>query len=368
MDNCPLSVHRQLLQLINKEGNKAFLISLDSNPEEIENDKANGVNYIIIRKEDLVSVVDEILANRFSKLDEESKRKIKEFSQGIPLMAVLLGESVNNGEEFLGKLEDKDLLDKLLGTKGKEPEWRSILKSCSMFSYFGFEKEFESQYKFIATNQNITISNNTELVRISTFLEVIKHFKAREIFEKQGRYLSIRPFPLSMALAVEWLDACTPDRMLQVIVDISNLEEPHRKHLINSLAEQMKYLHYNEKAVEIVDKIVGPESPFDNAEVLNTELGSRLFRSFVEVNPVAVSQNFKRQFFNKSSTELLKIEEGRRNLVWTLEKLCFDKRTFSESAKILLQFAIAENETWANNAQTNFYIFSIFIYQELKLI
>ena len=56
----------------------------------------------------------------------------------------------------------------------------------------------------------------------------------------------------------------------------------------------MKYLGYNDKAVEIVDRIIGPGSPFDNAEVLNTELGSRLFRSFVEVNPVAVSQNFKR--------------------------------------------------------------------------
>lgn len=360
LDNCPLSIHRQLLQLINREGNKASLISLDSNPEEIENDKVIGVNYITIRKEELSSVVDKLLSSRFNNLDEESKKKIKEFSQGIPLMAVLLGESVSNGEEFIGKLEDKDLLDKLLGTKGKEQEWRSILKSCSMFSYFGFENELESQYKFIATNQNITISNNTEQVRISTFLEVIKHFKAREIFEKQGRYLSIRPFPLSMALAVEWLDTCTSDRMLQVIVDISNLEDPHRKHLINSLAEQMKYLNYNEKAVEIVDKIVGTESPFDNAEVLNTELGSRLFRSFVEVNPIAVSQNFKRQFFNKSTEELLKIEAGRRNIVWTLEKLCFDKRTFSDSAKVLLQFAIAENETWANNATSQFlHLFNI---------
>lgn len=354
LDNCPISIHRQLLQLINREGNKGFLITLDSNPEEIENDKVNGVNYIIIKKEELSSVVDELLLSRFNNLDEESKKKIKEFSQGIPLMAVLLGESVSNGEEFIGKLEDKDLLDKLLGTKGKEQEWRSILKSCSMFSYFGFENELESQYKFIATNQNITISNNTEQVRVSTFLEVVKHFKAREIFEKQGRYLSIRPFPLSMALAVEWLDTCTSDRMLQVIIDISNLEEPHRKHLINSLAEQMKYLDYNEKAVEIVNKIVGTESPFDNAEVLNTELGSRLFRSFVEVNPIAVSQNFKRQFFNKPNEDLLKVEAGRRNIVWTLEKLCFDKRTFADSAKVLLQFAIAENETWANNATSQF--------------
>ncbi len=122
----------------------------------------------------------------------------------------------------------------------------------------------------------------------------------------------------------------------------------------------MKYLDYNENAVKIVDKIVGTKSPFDDAEVLNTELGSRLFRSFVEVNPIAVSQNFKRQFFNKKTEELLKIKSGRRNIVWTLEKLCFDKRTFYDSARVLLQFAIAENETWANNATSQFlHLFSI---------
>jgi len=37
-----------------------------------------------------------------------------------------------------------------------------------------------------------------------------------------------------------------------------------------------------------------------------------------------------------------------------LEKLCFDKRTFSESAKILLMFVISENETWGNNATNQF--------------
>lgn len=354
VDNCDISTHKLIVR--NLKG--LSLITIDSNPEE--NSNTDGTNYIVIGKNELSDIVTQIVDSNFQNIGEGNIERIKDFSQGIPFMAVLLGESVKNGEQFIGKLDDKDLLDKLLGTKGKEQEWRNILKSCSMFSYFGFENELESQYKFLATNQNITISNNTEQVRISTFLEVVKHFKAREIFEKQGRYLSIRPFPLSMALAVEWLDTCTSDRMLQVIVDISNLEEPHRKHLINSLAEQMKYLGYNDKAVQIVEKITGPNSPFDDAEVLNTELGSRLFRSFVEVNPIAVSQNFKRQFFNKSTEELLKIKAGRRNIIWTLEKMCFDKRTFSDSAKVLLQFAIAENETWANNATSQFlHLFNI---------
>jgi hypothetical protein len=354
LDNCPISVHRQLLQLTSREGNKASLISLDSNPEEIDNDRINGVNYIIIKKEELSTVVDELLASRFNNLDEESKKKIKDFSQGIPLMAVLLGESVNNGEEFIGKLDDKELLDKLLGAKGKVEKHRTILKSCSIFNYFGFYDELATHTEFIAKSTNITSLNGDDNVKVNDFNETCNHYLKREIFEKRGRFIGMRPFPLAMSLAQEWLDPLTPQRLISVINEIAGLQEPDRTSLSKAFAEQMKYLGYNDKAVQIVEKIVGHDSPFDDAEVLNTELGSRLFRSFVEVNPIAVSQNFKRQFLNKSKEELLKIEAGRRNIVWTLEKLCFDKRTFSDSAKVLLGFAIAENETWANNATSQF--------------
>lgn len=354
LDNCPITVHRQLLQLTNRVGNKASLISLDSNPEELENDRVNDVNYIIIKKEELSTVVEELLSSRFNNLDEDSKKKIKDFSQGIPLMAVLLGESVNNGEEFIGKLDDKELLDKLLGTKGREEKHRTILKSCSIFNYFGFYDELATQTEFIAKSTNITSLNGDDNVKVNDFHETCNYYLKREIFEKRGRYIGIRPFPLAMSLAQEWLDPLTPQRLIAVINEIAGLQEPDRTSLSKAFAEQMKYLGYNDKAVQIVEKIVGTESPFDDAEVLNTELGSRLFRSFVEVNPIAVSQNFKRQFSNKSTEELLKIEAGRRNIVWTLEKLCFDRRTFSDSAKVLLRFAIAENETWANNATSQF--------------
>jgi hypothetical protein len=360
LDNCPISVHRQLLQLTNQVGNKATLISLDSNPEEIEIDKINGVNYIIIKKEELSTVVNELLSSRFNNLDEESKKKIKDFSQGIPLMAVLLGESVKKGEQFIGKLDDKDLLDKLLGAKGKEEKHRTILKSCSIFNYFGFYDDLSTQTEFIAKSTNITSLSGDDNVKVNDFNETCNYYLKREIFEKRGRYVGMRPFPLAMSLAQEWLDPLTPQRLISVINEIAGLHEPDRTSLSNAFAEQMKYLGYNDKAVQIVEKIVGPNSPFDDAEVLNTELGSRLFRSFVEVNPIAVYQNFKRQFFNKPTEELLKVEVGRRNIIWTLEKLCFDKRTFADSAKILLQFAIAENETWSNNATGQFlHLFNI---------
>ncbi len=348
VDNCDISTHK----LIYRNLNGLSLITIDSNPEE--NGTTEGTNYIIIGKNDLSDIVTQLVDNDFQNVGTENIEKIKDFSQGIPLMAVLLGESVKNGEQFIGKLDDKELLDKLLGAKGQEEKYRTILKSCSIFNYFGFYEEFATQTEFIAKNTNITSLNGDDNVKVNDFYVICNYYLKREIFEKRGRFIGIRPFPLAMSLAQEWLESLTPNRLIAVINAIASLQEPDRTSLSKAFAEQMKYLGYNDKAVQIVEKIVGPDSPFDDAEVLNTELGSRLFRSFVEVNPIAVSQNFKRQFLNKSTEELLKIEAGRRNIVWTLEKLCFDKRTFSDSAKVLLGFAIAENETWANNATSQF--------------
>jgi hypothetical protein len=348
VDNCDISTHK----LIVRNLNALSLITIDSNPEE--SGSTEGTNYISIGKNDLSDIVTQLVDNDFQNVGEENVAKIKDFSQGIPLMAVLLGKSVKNGEKFIGKLDDKELLDKLLGTKGNEEKHRTILKSCSIFNYFGFYDEFATQTEFIAKSTNITSLNGDDNVKVNDFNDTCNHYLKREIFEKRGRFIGMRPFPLAMSLAQEWLEPLTPKRLIAVISEIAMLEEPDKTGLSKAFAEQMKYLGYNEKAVEIIDKIIGPDSPFDNAEVLNTELGSRLFRSFVEVNPIAVSKNLKRQFFNKTKEDLLKIKEGRRNIVWTLEKLCFDKRTFAESAKILLQFAIAENETWGNNATNQF--------------
>ncbi|MDA8089210.1 MAG: hypothetical protein M0Z61_03145 [Nitrospiraceae bacterium] len=96
--------------------------------------------------------------------------------------------------------------------------------------------------------------------------------------------------------------------------------------------------------------------------LLNTEQGSRLFRSFVEVNPEICTETLNREFGKLSIEELLKVGPGRRNLVWSLEKLCFWANTFPLASKTLLLFAAAENETWGNNATNQFLqLFHIFL-------
>ena len=349
LDNCLPEVHRSLTPIVNNSRNKLFLLTTSSNPEEI-NQRIKDVDYLLIAKKELAEVVDELLEKELIALGSEKIDIVKQFAQGIPLMAVLLVESLKKGEAFVGKLDDKNLLDNLLGEKGKNQRWRIILRSYALFSYVGVEDELYSQLEFIALNPAITSLDGKPEVILQEFHEVHQYYKQREIFERRGRTIGMRPFPLAMYLAQEWLDTCPPLRLAQVLREIDGLAEPDRRNLMDALAEQMRHLGFDERAVDIVQKLVAPGGPFDNAEVLNSELGSRLFRSLAEVNPVAVSAYLVRQLGGMTHAQLVAIEEGRRNLVWVLEKLCFDRRTFADSSRLLYALAVAENETWVNNA------------------
>jgi hypothetical protein len=113
-------------------------------------------------------------------------------------------------------------------------------------------------------------------------------------------------------------------------------------------------LHFLPKAQDLTFNLCGPQAPFGQAEVLNSEKGSRLFRSLVEVNPQATVDALVRAFGHMERNELLEVGPGRRNLIWALEKLCFWEDTFEAAARILLSFASAENESWGNNATSQF--------------
>lgn len=348
IDNCSIDFNREIIRI--KYSNKASnpIITIYNEPKEEEFDKINNVDYINLEIEDLTSVVDDILKNNFPKISDEYKATIKEFSEGIPLMAVLMAESFSEGNINIGKLQDKELLNKILCINTDDE--KEILKSCSIFKYIGYQDELEEQISFILNNKNITPRLKGDIEgKLDLFHEIFNKYSRRQIFETNGRLFGIRPRPLAFYLAEEWFSTCNEKRMLGLINDISD-----NKLLVDSICDQMKYMGYSEKAIFLFEKLLSINGPFYNAEVVNTEVGSRFFRSFVEVNPVAVADNLYRNFGLMTKEQLFKVEKGRRNLIWVLEKLCFNKCTFEKGTKLMMKFASAENETWSNNATNEF--------------
>lgn len=360
IDNCDYRSHMLLSAITKPMGDlKIITIGLDDS-NSIEDLK------IKLERDEQRLVVKDIVQTKLNKTHQQSDIEyINTISEGYPWMAIRFCDIVlNEGMSELNKIPLDEFIRKLIFGLNPENEIEyDVIRACSVFSAFGFlddsfrdvindelKKTLKAQMDFIRTT--IYDGEITE----TKFKSICNKFRSEDILEKRGIYYIVKPTILAINLASDWLISTDSDRIIQIIQELKqvNLEE--------KFVERLKDLDQIDKAKDIVAELWGANSPFGIAEVLNTSWGSLLFRYVVEVNPIATVRALEEAFGGKSQEELLLIDQGRRNLVWALEKLCFRDETFISGAKILYSFAVAENESWGNNSTNQFkQLFQLFL-------
>ena len=343
IDNCSIDLHQRLSSEILRIDSKLNLITIDYF-QTFFGASANTI-YFELTNNDYESVVSNMLDKNFPKILPSDKERIRIFCQGFPLLAHKLAKQLDSGYDNIGTISDESLVKKIIwGNENFDNEEIIVLCACSIFDKIGFYDELLNQREFIARNKSICNLNYDDSASNRKFYETCNKFLRKGILERRGRYILMKPKPLAITLAAKWWEQFPPEEFDNLIIDLAKtgLNQP--------LCEQFSYLNFLPKAKDLVKDLCKENAPFGQAEVLNSQEGSRLFRSLAIVNPEAATDNLYRLFINYSKEELLKIDKGRRELVWTLELLCWRKETFEKAVKVLLAFAVSENETWANNA------------------
>ena len=174
-----------------------------------------------------------------------------------------------------------------------------------------------------------------------------KYIKKGNI-ERRGTKIMVRPNPLALKLAMMFWEE-TSIRSLEKFIE----QIPHS--LKRQVTDQLQNLRGAANAKELVEKLWGVDGNFSTAEILNSSMGSHLFRSIVIVNPEATTKTLVKHYLNQPKEELQKVKEGRQNLVWALEKLCFRQSVFYDAARVLMCFAVAENEFYYSNNATSYF-------------
>lgn len=330
VDNCDVGLHGILANAL---PNTVMLITLDFNED------SSGSRELII-PEVSDDVIGQIVQSRWPDIEAENLKTIIDYAGGFPLIAVTLAKDYVEGFEDVGKLRDNDLKQKLLGAEAT-PQDIAAIEVLSLFDAIGFERELSGQYKYIAE----------KIAGISPpdFYRSIKLFERRRLIDIGGDYRRVRPLPLAIRLAADWWEDNSTDRIMEVIALIDPNNCPQR--ISESFCKAVARLDFVAKAVEVTDAFCGPNGPFVHAGMLESVWGSKLFCSFVEVNPKATTNALYKVSEKYSIDEIKTIFAGdiRRNLYWSFEKLCFRKSVFEKAALILLRFAAAENESWGNN-------------------
>jgi hypothetical protein len=337
VDNCEIELHERLAREIIHEDSKLNLLTLDF----IQEQQGQNCRYIQLEGAS-ETVIKGVLKDAYPALSGSDISRIYEFSQGFPQIAVLLAQARLNEEPDIGNLKDDILVKKLLWGRGQEQsDALKVISTCAIFSHLGFYDEVAEQRKFVA--EHICSLSNQD------FYSLAQDFINRGILDRRHRYVRVVPLPLAIRLAADWWRKYPPERAKEIL----SLSFPGR--LLESLCDQIANLHFLPETQELVKEICGEQAPFGQAKVLNSDKGSRLFRSLVEVNPEATIEALERVFSGWSTKKIRdELGPGRRNLVWALENLCFWESTFLSASRLLLAFAAGENETWGNNATNQF--------------
>lgn len=337
VDNCDYKLHESLVKEVKRSNSQLSLLSLDYSFESVSQDTL-FFKLTVMEDDELLQLLDPIY-----KKDLPDLNRIVKFAQGFPQMAVLLAEArlSNDPNVRVGELSNDELANKLLwGHKGVEnQDYLKILRACSLFDYFGIEKEFETQLEFIAEILKIDIDDVYACVQTYTH---------KDLIDRRGRMGQFVPKPLAIRLASQWWSNERVSKQNQLFDKIPD-------DMIGSFCNQIEKLDFHPEVKKLTKKLCGPQGNFGQAEVILSKKGSRLFRSFVIVNPEATSQSLYNTLETLDDNEILNITgDIRRNLVGSLELLCFHAICFEKSAWSLFKLAFNENETWGNNATAIF--------------
>lgn len=337
VDNCDYELHKILKSAVEHIDSNFSLLTLDYNLH-----KPSSSDPLINLEDVPKEIIEGIIQNSYPEMDEGDLNRIVNFADGFPSIATLLAEARINDFETIGSIQDVTLIKKLLwGRDAVDDMALKVIEACAVFEHIGFadEKEFEMKY----------VAENICGITIDDFYEKCSYFMKKKLIVQHGRYIKLVPKTLAITLASQWWEKCRPQKAQEIL---SNESLPSS--MIEQLCSQISKLHFLEKAKELTSNLCGVQAPFGQAVILSSKVGSRIFCSFVEIDPVVTAETLEREFGVMSINELRQVKDGRRDLIRALEKLCFWEETFETAAKILARFAAAENEHWSNNATGQF--------------
>lgn len=259
------------------------------------------------------------------------------FADGYIRLAKLAAAAVTRDMSLdmhglLNREEIRTFLDGMLGQSDRRP-----LYLVAVLSSVGWTKEVQVEGEAIA--RHFGLDWNDVRTRVDEF------DRRFGIVPRGGRYRYISPTPLGIHLAVEaW--TIFPD-LLRSLPDALPTEGAK-----DAYYERLRSIASNPQAREYARQEL---ASFFRLDDFVDARAVRRWSSLSTADPGQAAANILRALENTAPEERMRIEDmARRETVWTLVRLAWPTRTFSDATKALALLAEAENESWANSATEEF--------------
>ena len=171
----------------------------------------------------------------------------------------------------------------------------------------------------------------------------IQHLADIGAARRRGRLYVLEPRPVGLYLAERQWKAWTPTRWGEVLA--GDLSPEYRV----SAARQLGLLNTTEVSRRVVKRICRLGGSLDNPEQVSDSACAEMLAALVEVDARCVVDLLGHTLSGIEDLKEIR-GEARQNLVWTLRKAAFPEDTFGSAACLLLRLAVAENESYTDNA------------------
>lgn len=354
LDNCNADAFSKICKLQLEIDTSYKIIGIYNDTDDIV--RQNGVNHLVLHRRDLADSVNQYVEEQIGQMGNQAEnivQQIQAISDGFPAIAIKAVQSYReNGVANL--MNEDELWKRMCGYKNIDNDERMALQSLALFEPLGYEQEFMSDYEKVKHTKSITPFDNYSNQKIDDIFEnLIKTYSQKELIEKNSCWLLVRPLPLAVWLVGQWFHKCGQSRLVQVLNDLDAIQNTAQANRMKrALCKRIQNMQENEKAIYLFGNLMAAGAPFHHEEVVCSDFGSRLFLAISTVNPVSVMDCLFDVVMPQSIGWAKEVIKGnvRRNYIWCLERLSMPETTFRKAALLLAKLALAENETWANNA------------------
>ncbi|MFF5227984.1 hypothetical protein [Dactylosporangium sp. NPDC000521] len=268
-------------------------------------------------------------------LSETNAEFVARYTEGYPKLAYVLADSIAHaapGAHLLERMRTESvggILSSMLNNNNDV----ELLGGLAMFDRLGFDGEYA-----IETQQACSVLGISE----EQFRNVVDRETGRFV-STAGRFRQISPRLLAVWLAAHYIDG----NPRALTVALQGLSETLRDRMLS----QMKSFTGDRIVGRALELALG-SSPFITGALADVDEGSaRLIHVAAIVNPGSAMKAIETAFASHTADELVVLQgRARRGVVEALEVLLWSEETFERAATSLLELAIAENETWSNNA------------------
>lgn len=283
----------------------------------------------------LVKTIDAITPG----LPEGVAREIAEACERSPKLAVLIANRISQDPSLVTpslRLQDRriqSVLDRYLDIGDADILALSAAALLERVGWTG-NVEQESVVLYKALGMDPTLSRG----------RVEQLHERYGIAPLAGRFRYISPGILGDHLAARFLKGWTADGLNNFFEKIGPTMSESFSRRIRRLAAVIE----NREIVEVA--VLSDRGPFRNIEELEQSGMAALLHNLSGAFPQATLRTLDRIIGAATDDQLKASTQCRREMVWALEGLLWSEDTFEVAARLVLRLALAENETWANNA------------------